>query len=54
MNYSKKHCKRIAYKLHCARFVPVVDLFPFGTPLPKAIYLSTAMHYCNAKKIYRW
>ena len=54
MNYSKKHCKQIAYKQHQARFVPTADLFPFGAPLPKQIYLSTAMHYGNTKKIYRW
>ena len=54
MNYSKKHCKQIAYKIHCVRYYPATLLFPMNDKMPPYLYYNTAYHYSRQKKIYRW
>lgn len=46
MNYSKKHCKRIAYALDMAQ--------GFDLYIPHLNYYGVAKHYSRTKKIYRW
>lgn len=57
MNYSKKHCKQIAYAKECARYgCPTwIDkgnnIFLSRTRIRK--YLQTAYDYSRQKKVYR-
>lgn len=51
MNYSKKHCKQIAYRLVRARFYPKTSS---DAKIVIKAYKNTAYHYSRNKKIYRW
>lgn len=63
MNYSKKHIKKLAYNKMCGYSNRIVYLYSDTdeasdeVPIPmryKALCWTTARHYSNTKKCYRW
>ena len=58
MNYSKKHIKKITYKKLCGYHNRIVylysDIDDEMAMKYRSLYWTTARHYSNTKKCYRW